>query len=342
MSTLAAYATTGNAGEAFVFWVCALVAVVGALGMVLARKAVHSALFLASTMIALAVLYVALQAPFLGVIQIVVYTGAIMMLFLFVLMMVGVDASDSLTETLRGQRLAATLFGLATVVLLIAALGSALTDAPVGLDAANAENGGNVQGIARLIFSPYLLAFEVTSALLVTAALGAMVLAFRERTRPKQTQAELSRRRFLDGGHVTPLPGPGVYARHNAVGTPACCPTARRGPLGPGPAARPRRVMAPTARPAPGAAPRRRQPGRTARRASTHDGRATTRSHRPRPARPEQQGARARHQRGDRTCTETGDAMTGTTWCSPRSCSASAASGCWCAATRSSCSCASS
>ncbi len=224
MSTLAAYATTGNAGEAFVFWVCALVAVVGALGMVLARKAVHSALFLASTMIALAVLYVALQAPFLGVIQIVVYTGAIMMLFLFVLMMVGVDASDSLTETLRGQRLAATLFGLATVVLLIAALGSALTDAPVGLDAANAENGGNVQGIARLIFGPYLLAFEVTSALLVTAALGAMVLAFRERTRPKQTQAEVSRRRFLDGGHVTPLPGPGVYARHNAVGTPALLP----------------------------------------------------------------------------------------------------------------------
>lgn len=224
MSTLAAYATSGNVGETLVFWICAVIAVLGALGMLFARRAVHSALFIATTMIALAVLYVSLQAPFLGLTQVVVYTGAVMMLFVFVIMIVGVESSDSLTETLRGQRVAGFLFGLALAALLIAALGSALTASPVGLDQVNTAQGGNVQGIAQLIFVRYLFAFEVTSALLITAALGAMVLAFRERRRARPTQAEISRRRFSEGGHVTPLPGPGVYARHNAVGTPGLLP----------------------------------------------------------------------------------------------------------------------
>ena len=125
--------------ESVAFWVLASVAVLGALGMVLSRKAVHSALCLASTMICLAVLYIALQAPFLGVVQIVVYTGAVMMLFLFVLMLVGVDASDSLVETLRGQRLAAIV---ARPRLRRAAHRRARQRGrptqPVGLDAANA------------------------------------------------------------------------------------------------------------------------------------------------------------------------------------------------------------
>jgi NADH-quinone oxidoreductase subunit J len=224
LTTLADYATTGNTGETLVFWVCAVVAVAGGLGMLFSRKAIHSALFLAATMIALAVLYIAMEAPFLGTVQIVVYTGAVMMLFVFVLMMVGVDASDSVIETIPGQRVVATLFGLATVVLLIAAVGTAATAGPVGLEEANTADGGNVQAIARLIFGRYLLAFEVTSALLITAALGAMVLAFRERARRKPSQAEVSRARFREGGHVTPLPGPGVYARHNAVGTPGLLP----------------------------------------------------------------------------------------------------------------------
>ena len=108
-----------NTGEAAVFWVCAVLAVLGALGMLFSRKAVHSALFLAMTMVNLAILYVSLQAPFLGMVQIIVYTGAIMMLFLFVLMVVGVDSSDSLVETVKGQRPAAILFGLGFAVLLI-------------------------------------------------------------------------------------------------------------------------------------------------------------------------------------------------------------------------------
>ena len=221
---LLAYDTTGNVGESIVFWVCAVVAVAGALGMLLSRKAVHCALFIATTMISLAVLYVALEGPFLGVVQVIVYTGAIMMLFLFVLMMVGVDSSDSLSETITGQRLAAALFGVATVALLLSAVGTAVTSTPVGLTEANNAYGGNIQGIAKLIFGRYVVAFEVTSALLITAALGAMVLAFRERYEDRPTQQDLSQQRFRDGGHVTPLPGPGVYARHNAVGTPALLP----------------------------------------------------------------------------------------------------------------------
>ena len=149
---------------------CAIVAIVGALGMLMSKRAVHSALFIASTMISLAVLYVAQAAPFLGMAQIVVYTGAVMMLFLFVLMIVGVDSSDSLVETIRGQRLAAILFAVAFGALLVAAIGSVTYQAG-NIDATNAVDGGNVQGIARLIFGRYVLAFEVTSALLITAAL---------------------------------------------------------------------------------------------------------------------------------------------------------------------------
>ena len=215
--------TSGNTGENLVFWVCAIISVVGALGMLFSRRAVHSALFIAFTMMALAVLYVSLNAQFLGMTQIVVYTGAVMMLFLFVLMIVGVDTSDSLVETIKGQRLASVLFALAFAALLIAGIGAGLTHPAVGLDAVNAVDGGNVQGIAHLVFGRYLFAFEATSALLITAALGAMVLAHRERHTPRKGQQELSRDRVRSGSPQN-LPGPGVYARHNAVGTPALLP----------------------------------------------------------------------------------------------------------------------
>ena len=111
-------------GEAIVFWVSGTLAVIGALGMVISRKAVHSALFIALTMINLAILYVANSAPFLGMVQIIVYTGAVMMLFLFVLMVVGVDSSDSLIETIKGQRVAAFLLGVGFSILLIAGIGN--------------------------------------------------------------------------------------------------------------------------------------------------------------------------------------------------------------------------
>ncbi|OYO09435.1 NADH:ubiquinone oxidoreductase subunit J [Enemella evansiae] len=200
--------------------------VLGALGMVLARKPVHSALCLATVMVSLAVQYAAQDAPFLFAVQIIVYTGAILMLFLFVLMLVGVDTSDSLVETLRGQRLAAILAALGVGVLLVLAVGNAVIGNPVGLNAATPQ--GNVPALADLLFRRYVLIFEATSALLITAALGAMVLAHRERIGKKYTQKERASermRRYAETGeHPGPLPTPGVYARHNAVDIPALLP----------------------------------------------------------------------------------------------------------------------
>ncbi len=208
--------------EVIAFWVLGTVAVVGAIGVVAAPKAVYSALSLASTMIALAIIYVAQDALFLGVVQIVVYTGAVMMLFLFVLMLIGVDSAQSLVETIRGQRIAAVLAGLGFGALLIAGIGSGVTAGFTGLDQAN--KNGNVQGLADLIFTRHLWAFELTSALLITAALGAMVLAHRERLEPRKTQREMAIERFRGVGRPTPMPNPGVFARRNAVDTMARLP----------------------------------------------------------------------------------------------------------------------
>lgn len=201
--------------EAVTFSVLGSLAVLGAIAVVAAPKAVYSAIFLAITMIILAVLYIAQDAVFLGVVQVVVYTGAVMMLFLFVLMLIGVDSADSLVETIRGQRIAAICAGAAFGILLIAGIGNVSAVGFTGLAQANA--GGNVEGLAALIFVRYLWAFELTSALLITATLGAMVLTHRERIDRRKTQRELATERFAPGGHATPMPNPGVYARHNAV-----------------------------------------------------------------------------------------------------------------------------
>ncbi|MFZ1362672.1 MAG: NADH-quinone oxidoreductase subunit J [Candidatus Nanopelagicales bacterium] len=213
-------------GGPFLFWVCAIIAVAGAVGMLVSRKAVHSALFVVMTMISIAVLYISLNAPFLGMVQVIVYTGAIMMLFVFVMMIVGVDASDSLVETLKGQRWLALGTAFAFAALLIIAISNGFGSiAPTGsIEAANAQYGGNVQGLAHLIFTRYVVAFEVTSALLIVAALGAMMLTFRERFAPKVSQEEMSIERFKRDKHPGNLPGAGTYARHNAVDTPALLP----------------------------------------------------------------------------------------------------------------------
>lgn len=215
-------ATTSTGGEV-VFWICAIVAVIGALGLVLSKRAVHSALWVALTMISLAVLYISLQGIFVGIVQIVVYTGAIMMLFLFVLMIVGVDASDSLVETIKGQRWIAIIGAVGLGGLLISGVADGFTSPAVGLDQANTAYDSNPKGIAVELFSHWVLVFEVTSALLITAAVGAMVLAHRERLIPKLTQREESEAR-VRSGNPSQFPVPGVYARHNAVDTPALRP----------------------------------------------------------------------------------------------------------------------
>jgi NADH-quinone oxidoreductase subunit J len=207
--------------QTLVFWVLAVISVVAGIGMVLARRAVHCAVLLAVVMLSLAVLYAMAGAPFLAFVQVIVYTGAVLMLFLFVLMLIGVSSADSIVETIRGQRLAAGVAGIGLLVLLALGIGHAAIGGarPLTSD----YNGGNVSAIARLIFHTYVFPFEATSALLITAALGAMVLAHRERTIPKPTQRELARQRVASG-HPTPLPGPGTYAQHNAVDMPALLP----------------------------------------------------------------------------------------------------------------------
>jgi NADH-quinone oxidoreductase subunit J len=216
--------TGGSTGEAVVFWVVAPIAVLAALGVVTARKAMHSAMFIAVVMIGLAVLYIALEAPFLGIVQIVVYTGAIMMLFLFVIMLIGVDASDSRVETIRGQRGAAVLAGLGLGVLLVAVVSRALFTDPVGMAGATPE--GNVPAIADAIFERYVWAFEIVAILLITAAVGAIALTHREKMFARPSQREQSEQRFASGSGnaASPLPNPGIYARHNAVDTPALLP----------------------------------------------------------------------------------------------------------------------
>ena len=208
------------------FWLLAPIMVIAALGLVFARKAVHAALCLAVVMISLAVLYAAQGAPFLFAVQIIVYTGAIMMLFLFVLLLVGVDSSDAVKETIGGQRLAAAIIGLLFGFTVVLAVGQTVSGVVVGLKAANGD--GNPYGLSELLFGKYVLAFEFTSALLITAALAAMVLAHKERLTTRQSQADIAARRMREyaetGRHPGPLPTPGVFARHNAVDTPALLP----------------------------------------------------------------------------------------------------------------------
>jgi NADH-quinone oxidoreductase subunit J len=192
--------------------------------MVLARNAVHSALFLVLTMGCLGIFYFVEEGPFLGVVQIIVYTGAIMILFLFVIMLVGRDSTDSLVETLRGQRVAAIVLGLGFAGLAGTAIGRSLGDTtPAGLAGVNA-NGRNVAAIAEKLFTDYLFAFELTSALLIVAAVGAMVLAHLERDPgTRRTQRTLSRERYRSA-RPQPLPGPGVFATGDSIATPALLP----------------------------------------------------------------------------------------------------------------------
>ncbi|WDZ86341.1 NADH-quinone oxidoreductase subunit J [Micromonospora cathayae] len=226
-STVLAAAGEVSGGEEVTFWILAPLALLGAIGMIWARNAVHSALWLVLTMLCLGVFYVIQAGPFIGMVQIIVYTGAIMMLFLFVLMLVGRENSDSLIETLRGQRIAAILLGLGFAGLVAGGMTRALDGTtPVGLDEANAE--GNVEGIARLLFTKYVLAFELTSALLITAAIGAMVLAHIERRREdKMDQIATMKARFRPGNYPGPKPGPGVFATSSSVATPARLPDGR-------------------------------------------------------------------------------------------------------------------
>ncbi len=221
---LAAAADVPGTGEAVLFWILGPLTVIAAIGMVVARNAVHSALWLVVVMLSLGVFYVVQAGPFLGLAQIIVYTGAIMMLFLFVLMLIGRDATDSLIEVLRGQRIVAVLLGVGFAGLVGSAFVRALRDRPAnGL--AEANSAGNVQGIAEALFTRYVFAFEATSALLITAAVGAMMLAHIERrSQHRFGQPDRMRARFAPGNYPGATAGPGVYSTASSVATPGRLP----------------------------------------------------------------------------------------------------------------------
>jgi NADH-quinone oxidoreductase subunit J len=212
--------------EAVQFYILAPLAVVAAISLLVVKKAVHAALLMAWIMITLAIFYVANGAPFLGMAQVIVYTGAVMMLFLFILMLVGVDSSDSLKENLAGLRPIAITAAVSIALLLV----SLLTRASLARQAPDTEvmnANGNVEGLGRMLFTEYVWTFEVVAALMIVATLSAMVLAHSERIKgPEGSQRFKAIARFRGDSLATAagLPGSGVYARHNAVDVPALLP----------------------------------------------------------------------------------------------------------------------
>jgi NADH-quinone oxidoreductase subunit J len=179
--------------ELFVFIIAAAMVIGGALGVILRAHPVHAALSLVLTLFGIAVLFVAQEAHFLAAVQVIVYAGAIVVLFLFVIMLLGVDRADDLrVEPLRLQRPLAALIGIGTVALVIVALLSGGEDSITGarsVGEAAEEGEENINALARSLFSDYVFAFEVTSVLLIIAVVGTVVLARRppRPDRPEQT-----------------------------------------------------------------------------------------------------------------------------------------------------------
>jgi len=166
-----------------VFVVAAIVTLAGAVGVVVSRNPVHAALMLVMTLFGVAVLFVEQQAHFLAAVQVIVYAGAIVVLFLFVIMLIGVDRPESLAvEPLRGQRPLAVFIGLAGLVeLFVLARAQWATGQRAYAGSLTSGHESNIERLARPLFTRYLLPFELTSALLVVAIVGAVVLARRER-----------------------------------------------------------------------------------------------------------------------------------------------------------------
>ena len=174
-----------------VFWVFAPISVASGIGMLVMRNAVHSALFLIMNFLCLAVFYLLLDAPFLFAVQIIVYTGAIMVLFLFVIMLLGVDRSDPIRERFRAQRPLALLLAAAFVVEIILAVRAGVglaTKVPPAVQDPSADS--NTEALADALFRQYFFPFEVTSILLIVAAVAAMVLASRKARAITQAEME--------------------------------------------------------------------------------------------------------------------------------------------------------
>ena len=178
-----------------VFWVFAPVAVASAIAMLMQRNAVHAALLLIVNFFCISVFYLLLDAPFLFAVQVIVYAGAIMVLFLFVIMLLGVDRHESLKEQLVGQRPAAIALGIAFAAEVFFAVRAGVglsRHAAAGFDT-TVNAGGNAQALAKVLFRNYFFPFEATSILLIVAAIAAMVLAHRRARAITQAEAAAAR-----------------------------------------------------------------------------------------------------------------------------------------------------
>ena len=214
----------GSTGEIILFACTAIVMVACALGVLFLKKAAHSVICMVGVMLGLAVLYIANNAPFLGVAQIVVYTGAIMMLFLFVIMLIGIGTSDDYARQSRGAIVAAVLGGLGLIVIVTTAI---LKAAPATYAPSDVDPYSNqpVTDLAITLFQEHWLSMELAGGLLITAAVGAMLLTHSDRLGPKVNQEQTARnkmRAFAEKGtRIGQLPAPGVYAQSNAADVPA-------------------------------------------------------------------------------------------------------------------------
>ena len=169
--------------EAVIFLGVAGAVLGSAVALVLQRNPVHSAMFLVITLFGVAVLFVLQRAHFLAAAQVIVYAGAIVVLFLFVIMLLGVDRRDDLHETLPFQRPLAVGMGAGLLVLVVLLGRATWVTAPVNTDPASAliDGSGTVDTLGRVLYSRFLFPFEMTSILLIVAAVGAVVLARRSR-----------------------------------------------------------------------------------------------------------------------------------------------------------------
>lgn len=205
-----------STGEAIVFWVVGTVMVLGALGVLFFKKAAYAALSMVTVMLGLAALYLAHGAPFMGIVQIVVYTGAIMMLFLFVLMMIGLQASDEYQHQRRFNIIAASVAGL-----ILAGALSAVVWATTGPQNSafpgDAYSDDPIEYLANELFSNHWFSMELAGALLITAAVGAVLLTHGDRLTPRRTQRHVVEAKMAayaaSGRHVGQHTAPGVYAR---------------------------------------------------------------------------------------------------------------------------------
>ncbi|MGH9027596.1 MAG: NADH-quinone oxidoreductase subunit J family protein [Acidimicrobiia bacterium] len=182
--------------EAVLFFVFAAAALVGALGVVLSRNPVHSALFLIMALVSVAIFFVLRDAPLLAAVQIIVYAGAIVVLFLFVIMLLGVDRSESLSEPLPFQRPIAVLLGVFVLVEIFLLAGRTWSTGAPSVRGELGSTESNVETVARNLFTDFLWPFEITAGLLVIAVVGGVVLARRSGQRPgigDDARAELER-----------------------------------------------------------------------------------------------------------------------------------------------------